>query len=111
MAAKDLWAVPLAPPTTATRSGSNRLPTNRRLEQVPIVRGELVNARSEQRLHALRSSLGGRTQRIRPPHQCPRVKRPDAHPLRCLRRAVAIVHHRNARPASDGGNLRASGGA
>ena len=44
-------------------------------------------------------------------HLCPRVKRPDAHPLRCLRRAVAVVHHRNARPASDGGNLRASGGA
>jgi TolB-like protein len=35
----------------------------------------------------------------------------NRHPLRCLRRAVAVVHHRNARPASDGGNLRASGGA
>jgi hypothetical protein len=58
-----------------------------------------------------RSSLADRSQRIRPHHLCPRVKRPDAHPLRCLRRAVAVVHHRNARPASDGGNLRASGGA
>ena len=33
----------------------------RRLEQVSIVRGEPVNARSEQRLHALRQSRGDRS--------------------------------------------------
>ena len=73
-------------------------------------RGPMLTVRLVARPTA-RSSLADRSQRIRPHHLCPRVKRPGAHPLRCLRRAVAVVHHRNARPASDGGNLRASGGA
>ena len=67
-------------------------------------RGPMLTVRLVARPTA-RSSLADRSQRIGPHHLCPRVKRPDAHPLRCLRRAVAVVHHRNARPASDGGNL------
>ena len=56
MAAKEFGAFPLAPPTTATRSGSKRRADHRRrLEQVTHgPRAEPVDARSEQRLHAFR---------------------------------------------------------